>query len=178
MEKTEKKDRPEAAFVSFVIESIEKNKGITAALRRADNLATEYKSWEYLAKFNIALDNPRERLPYTTIAAAMAKAKTEVNGSKKLGQLLASCYDDGSNNAQAKIKLHRLLACDSVKEVCRILRPLLGLIRSRSKFSNDLDFIQLLKDLLNFRCDHSRQKVKAKWAQDFFYVELEKKEEV
>lgn len=177
MEKTEKKNRPEA-FVSFVIKCIEKDKGITAALRRADNPATEYQSWEYLAAFNIALDDPSERLPYTTIAAAMARAKTEVNGSKKIGKLLASCYEDGANSNQAKIKLRRLLACDSVEEACRILRSLLSLIQSRSKISHDLNFVQLLKDLLNFRWDHSRQKVKSQWAQDFFEVEVEKKEEV
>lgn len=176
MEKTEKKDRPEEAFVAFVIRCIEKDKGITADLCRADNIATEYQSWEYLAACNIALNNPCERLPYTTVAAAMAKAKIEANGSKKIGKLLASCYEDGANSNQAKIKLRRLLACNSVEEACRILRSLLSLIRSRSNTSHDLNFIQLLKDLHNFRWDHSRQKVKSQWAQDFFQVEAEKKE--
>lgn len=167
MDKLEKKKRHEA-FVSFVIQRIEKDKGIAAALRRADNPATESQSWEYLVDFNIKLDNPSECLPYTTIAAAIAKAKIKTDGTKKIGKLLASCYDEGMNSDQAKMKLRRLLACNSVEEACRFLRLLLSLIRSKSKISDDLNFTQLLKDLLDFRWDKSRQRVKSQWAQDFF----------
>lgn len=175
--KIERKNIPEA-FVLFVINAIEKDKGIRAAFRNADNPATGDQVWEYLARFNISLHNPKEYLPYTTIGAAIAKGKIKMNGSKKIGQVLAACYEESSNSEQAKARFRRLVACESVEEVCQILKRLLNLIRSNSKLANDLNFTQLLKDLLNFRWDEARQKVKSRWAQDFFYVESEKEEVV
>jgi len=153
------------AFVTFIIERIKKDKGIAATLRRADNPATEYQSWEQLAAFNIDLDKPYLRLPYATVAAAIARAKLEQNGTAGIGRILASCYEDGNKSDQAKAKLRRLLACDSVDEVCRILRPIFSLAESRSKLT--LDFGRLLEQLLYFH--QNSQQVKAKWAQDFYF---------
>lgn len=153
-----------SAFVRFVIERMQKNTGIAAAFRRADNPATEYQSWEQLAAFNIDLDKPYQRLPFATIAAAIAKAKISHNGSLSIGQAIAGCYEDGNASDQAKAKLRRLLACDSVDEACRVLRPLFGLIEARNKIP--LDFARLLDELLKFHWDS--QMVKSRWAQDFY----------
>lgn len=156
------------AFVSFIVERINKDKGAAAKLRRADNPATEYQSWEQLAAFHINLENANERLPYTTIAAAMAKAKVKYNGNLGIGRALANCYaDDGGNDSdQAKAKLRRLLACDTVKEACRILRPIFSLIQAKN--AGDLNFAKLLDDLLKFQWDDARQRIKAQWAQNFY----------
>jgi len=169
---TEKLKRTHA-FVTFIMARIKKDKGIAAALRRADNPATEYQSWEQLAAFNIDLDKPYLRLPYATVAAAIAKTKIEQNGTAGIGRVLASCYDDGNKSDQAKAKLRRLLACDSVEEVCRVLRPIFSLVESRSKLT--LDFGYLLDQLLYFHLNS--QRVKAQWAQDFYH-HLEQSEEV
>jgi len=152
------------AFVRFIIERINQNKGVAAALRRADNPATEYQCWEYLAAFNIDLDKPWERLPYATVAAAIAKAKIEQNGSIGIGNAIARCYEDGNQCDQAKAKLRRLLACDSIEEVSRILRPLFSLINSRGGAA--VDYARLLEQLLKFYWDS--QKVKTEWAQEFY----------
>ncbi len=158
-----KKTSRELAFTQFIIECL-KNNGSAAALRRADNSKTEYQSWDILVGFNIDLDKPWERLPFATIAAAMSKAKIEHNGSLKIGQAIARCYDDGKESDQAKAKLRRLLACDSVEEACRVLRPLFSLINN--KVTAPLDFAQLLNDLRWFNNNH--QKIKSQWAQDFY----------
>ena len=154
-------------FVTFIITLIAKDTGAAAALKRADNANLEYQSWEYLARF-VELDKDYLRLPYATIAAALAKAKVERNGNACIGEAIAHCYADGSNNEQAKAKLRRLLACDSVEEVCRVLRPLLSLIHAKADIQ--LDYVALLKELIWFNEDN--QRTKAYWARKFYRAAL------
>lgn len=154
------------AFVDYIINRCQADNGIRAALKRADNPATEYQSWEVLAGFQINLEHENQRFPYATIAAAIARTKVDKNGTVKIGQAIARCYEDGNASDQAKAKLRRLLACDSVPEACRILRPLLGLIESRSNIM--LDYASLLDDLLWFGHDDSQLRIKARWAQNFY----------
>lgn len=151
-------------FVSQIMAVLEKDKGLAARLRRADNPATEYQSWEFLAGFGIDLEKEYQRLPFVTVAAAIARAKAGVNGSLRLGQAIARCYDDGNQSDQAKAKLRRILACDELAELCRILRPVLTLIESR--VPQPLDYIRLLTQLRSFHWDS--QKIKAQWAQEFY----------
>lgn len=154
----------EENFIYYLLEQIKKNKGLAARLRRADNPATEYQSWELLATFGIDLEKEDQRLPFVTIAASLSKAKIEINGDFKLGQAIAACYSDGNKNDQAVAKLRRVLACDSLPELCRILRPTLHLIASR--VSQPLDYIRLLKQLRSFVFD--QQRIKVQWAQEFY----------
>jgi len=154
----------EERFVAGVIKLCAENKGMAARLRRADNPATEYQSWELLAAYGIQLEQERERLPFVSLAAAIAKAKVEHNGSLKLGRAIAACYENGNASDQAKMRLRRLLACDDLAELCRILRPLLSLIDS--KVSQPLDYIRLLKQLRRF--PFNAQQVRAQWAQEFY----------
>lgn len=152
------------AFVTFTIEQCQRDKGIAAGLKRADNPNTEYQCWEHLAAFHIDLEKEFERLPYATIAAAIAKAKAEHNGNIGIGRAIALCYEDGNANDQAKAKLRRLLACETVDEACRILRPLFSLIDAKA--GANLNYAGLLRDLLKFHWDN--QQVKSHWAQDFY----------
>lgn len=162
MSETTKPNKSEQ-FVKFIIDLIQKDNGAAAALKRADNPATEYQSWEYLARF-IDIDKDYERLPYATIASALAKAKAEHNGAVQIGEAIGRCYDDGKDSEQAQAKLRRLLACDSVEEVCRVLRPLFNLINSKAGIQ--LDYSSLLQDLYWFNADN--QRVKSRWAQNFY----------
>ncbi len=160
--KTLKKNR-EQAFVEFVLARIKKDTGFGAVLRRADNPATESQAWEHLIQW-CDMENDKQRLPYAIIAAAMARAKPERDGSLGIGKAIAACYDDGKSKGydsdQAKAKLRRLLACDSVEEVCAILRPLLSLCASRG---DHLCYSQLLNDLIYFG-----EKTRIRWAVDFY----------
>jgi CRISPR system Cascade subunit CasB len=165
MDNEKKSGRPEK-FVQFVIELCQNDKGAAAALRRADNPATEYQSWEYLAGFRIDLENPFERIPYAAIAAAIARSKIERDGSAGIGNALAFCYEDQSKSNQAKARLRRLLACDSVEEACRILRPLFSLIDSKSTVT--IDYSRLLRELISFGYDSNKNNVKTAWAADFY----------
>lgn len=154
------------AFVDYIIDRCQADNGLCAAIKRADNPATEYQSWEILAGFHINLEYENQRLPHATIAAAIARAKAEKNGTARIGQAIAGCYEDGNASDQAKAKLRRLLACDSVPEACRLLRPLFSLIESKG--NSTLNYASLLDDLLWFGHDDSQQRIKARWAQSFY----------
>ena len=153
-----KKTRGET-FIDYVIGRLANDNAFGTALRRADNPATEYQAWEYLVHW-CDIDKPWERYPYTTVVAALARAKPKRDGNLSIGRAIASCYDDGRNSDAAKSKLRRLLACDTSEEVCRILRSILRLIQSRGV---SIRYSSLLDELLWFG-----EKQKIKWAIDFF----------
>lgn len=155
----------EQRFVEIVIERCQNDKGLAARLRRADNPAMEYQSWELLGWFGVDLEKNHERLPFVSVAAAIAKSKSERNGSLCLGQAIGQCYKDGNKDDQAKARLRRLLACNELAEACRILRPVLTLIDSR--VVQPLDYVRLLRQLRFFEYE-SGQRTKTQWAQEFY----------
>jgi CRISPR system Cascade subunit CasB len=164
---TEKpKSTREERFVTSVIKRCQEDKGLAARLRRGDNPATEYQSWELLASLGVDLEKDYERLPFVTLAAAIAKTKAEHNGRLSLGRAIAACYEDGRDSNQAKARLRRLLACEDTPEACRILRSLFSLIDSKA--NQPLDFVRLLKQLRRFSFDDARTQIKAQWAQEFY----------
>jgi len=154
------KSRAEA-FVEYTIEKLKTDSAFGAALRRANNPTTEYQSWEYLAPW-CDLEKSWDRIPFATIAAALARAKPKEDGVVGIGMVLATCYDGGKDASPAKTRLRRLLACRSKEEACRILQPILSLVLSKGKGSA-LSYSSLLNDLLYFG---ERQKLK--WATDFY----------
>lgn len=162
----------EDSFVASVIVRCRDDKGLAARLRRADNPATEFQSWDFLAAWNIDLERNEQRLPFATVAAAIARAKVEANGALSLGQAIARCYEDGNQSDQAKTRLRRLLTCDDLPELCRVLRPVLTLIESR--VAHPLDYARLLRQLRAFGratgSDSTQwlQRIKAQWAQEFY----------
>jgi CRISPR system Cascade subunit CasB len=158
-EKIEKSSRGHL-FVGHVLQRMQADTGFAAALRRADNPATEYQAWEHLAHW-CDLDKIWDRMPFATVGAALARAKPGRNGHQSIGRALAACYDDGNQSDNAKSKLRRLLACDSTEEACRVLRPLLALMASKEKAH--LDYGALLDDLLWLG-----ERTKQRWAMDFF----------
>ncbi|MEC8010449.1 MAG: type I-E CRISPR-associated protein Cse2/CasB [Pseudomonadota bacterium] len=155
-------------FVDLVIERCQKDKGMAARLRRADNPSMEYQSWEFLGALEylgVDLEYENKRLPFVTLAAAIAKSKSEFNGKLTLGQAIAGCYKEGREDSQAKTRLRRLLACTELAEVCRILRPILTLIESR--VTQPLDYVRLLRQLRFFSFE-SGYRVKTQWAKEFY----------
>jgi CRISPR system Cascade subunit CasB len=167
-EKTKKQSKAEA-FVEMVIKRLsEKDSAFGAALRKADNPATEYQSWEYLSKW-CNIETGSERKAFALTGAALAWAKPKTDGRLSIGQAIAWCYTDegkynGNEKDAAKTKLRRLLACTSVDEACDILHPLLNLIRSRGV---PLHYAGLLRDLLHDD-EYFNERIKPRWARDFY----------
>lgn len=160
-------------FVSslFNKKQSDSDKGLIARMKRADNPNLESQSWEYLASFHIQLDNINQRLPYTTIGAAICRSKQEVDGTHSLGEAIALCYKDKEKDSQAKMRLRRLLACDNLNETCQVLRSILALIQSRQV---TLNYTELLEDLVWFNANPMDKK--ARWAQQFFYHQAKQNE--
>ncbi|WP_333850206.1 type I-E CRISPR-associated protein Cse2/CasB [Leclercia sp.] len=152
-----------AAFVNYVFQRCQQDKGFAARLRRGDNPATEYQCWDTLAAFGVNLEFVNERQPFALTAAAIARSTQKTNGGLKLGQAIARSFDDGNQSDQARARLRRLLACDDVEELCRILRPLLSLIQNRVQ---QIDYASFLEDLCWF--DSATMRVKTRWAQQFY----------
>jgi CRISPR system Cascade subunit CasB len=158
--KISKENSRGAAFVAFVLKRMAQDTAVGAALRRADNPATEYQSWEYLAPW-CDLDDSYKRTCIATVAAALARAKQSTDSPSSIGLVIANCYKpDGNQDDSAKRRLRRLLACDTGAEACQWVRPLLRLADSRGVHVN---FGRLLDDLLYFG-----PKVKERWAMDFY----------
>ena len=156
----------EERFVGEVIRRCKDDKGLAARLRRADNPATEYQSWDLLASLGVDLEKDYQRLPFALIGSAISKAKAERNGTLPLGRVLAQCYPDDRESGPAKMRLRRLLACDDLAEVCRILRPVFTLIDSKS--GQPIDYIRLLRQLRSYSFPDNRNRIKAQWAQEFY----------
>ena len=68
--------------------------------------------------------------------------------------------------------MRRILACQDIEELCRILRPTLTLIQSKGEV---IDYANLLEDLCFFERDTQRKQ--AKWAQWFYGVAFKKQQE-
>ncbi len=151
------------SIINTIIKRCEADSAFRAALRRADNPDTEYQSWEYIAQYGANLEFSDSRLAYAIIFAAVARDAKGKDGTLNLGTSLLKAYDDNRDSAPARSKLRRLLACDSVDEVCGVLRSILKLIGSKAV---RISYETLLYDLKGF---HSKgEQVKARWAQSFF----------
>jgi len=162
----------EPSLVANVFARCKNDKGFAATLKRADNPDTAYQAWEILAALKVPLDVDSKRLPYALVLASVARSSKEKDGTLGLGAALANAYQDdgGRDSDAAKAKLRRILACDNVVEVCRVLRPILQLICSRGV---GISFEKLLKDLIFF----NPEKTLACWAQDFFGSRSKENEE-
>ncbi len=154
------------AFVEYVIRRCAANNGIRAGLKRADNPNTEYQGWDVLAGFGIDLANESERLSHAIIGADIARTETSGNGPFGIGRAIARCYTEGNKDDQAKSRLRRLLACDSVRETILVLRQVLRLIESRG--AGPLNYASLLGELRRFNIEDNRNRTKVRWAQEFY----------
>lgn len=159
-------------FVAYVYRN-KADKGKNASFKRADNPSTEQECWGELARFGVNLTNESERLPFALIGAIIAKGKGKESGEITFGSALY-CAFGKDKTAAATARLRRLLSCDDVEEVFLVMRGILRLIQSRVSF--ELDYSQLLQDLLWF--NHNPQRVKARWAQDFYNKPTEEEAEL
>lgn len=160
MDQKEKPRGRGSILIDAILPRLQTDLAFAAALKRADNPATESQAWEYLVRYGCDLENSRERIAFSTVVAAIARAKPGRDGNHDIAQALASCFDNGREADSARAKMRRLLACVTTEEACLIVRPLLSLINSRGV---SVSYGRLLDDLLYFG-----ERVKLSWAQSFY----------
>lgn len=158
-------------FIDKLFELCRTSKGDAARLRHADVPALAPRSWGSLARLGVYPDN--WDLPECScVAAAVAGLKDYQNGTLGLGTALRLAYAEkraAGDKEQADFKapdgarLRRILSCDTVEELVRILRPMIKLIQSRGV---GLDYARLLGNLSRFR--FNPEAVKQQWATEFF----------
>jgi CRISPR system Cascade subunit CasB len=148
------------AFIDAILPRLKTDSGFAAALSRADNPATEYQAWEHLVRYGCDIENTKERLAFSTVAAAIARAKPERDGQLDIANAVARCFEDGHKSDAARGKIRRLLACTDTEEACQITRPILSLVRARGA---PISYGRLLDDLLFFG-----ERVKLSWAKSFY----------
>lgn len=155
-------------FVQSMIGLCVSSKSARAALRRSLSLELEDSSWRYLSPW-IDLTDTRVRKIYTLIAGMLASEKTVESGSLPLGKVLRLAVKDrvkkeGTNKEPpTDPRFRRLLATNGVEDVLLVLPPIIRLIQSRCP--GQLDYASLLRDL-----EWYGERVRVRWAHDFFQV--------
>jgi CRISPR system Cascade subunit CasB len=175
-----------AGFVNFLTHSLKNknNAAMRAAFRGADNpqMQTRSRCLECLQKY-CDLDNSGHLEAFCLIGAAIAREEDPKLWKTGIGKAIRLCYKDKyQNNADAggidspeSLRLRRLLACRTSTELCAVLRPLLRFIQSKGI---KLDYTGLLNDLVTFDRDEKwKEKIKLKWAKDFYSAYEEEGEE-
>lgn len=149
-------------FVAAMLEQCARDKGFAARLRRADNPDTAPYAYGILCAFGVDLERDDERQPFALIGAALSRDKRGQDGGLGLGAALRRCVED---EEQGAARLRRLLVCRRQDEVCRVLRPLLSLLAAREA---PLCHARLLDDLLAFRFEEARQRIRLRWAREYY----------
>ncbi len=143
-----------------------------ANLRRGFSETTEHRAWPYLAEW-CDLANDRDRTIWRTIAAGAATLESSAN-TGNLGVTLrelalgrsAEKKDEALNSFAGRFR--RLLACDSVGELCDHLTPI---FRAAKQKEIPVNFRQLFWDLVKWGNDP--QAVRTRWAQAYWGVRTE-----
>jgi CRISPR system Cascade subunit CasB len=157
--------------VDYILETINKgnSKGFAAKLKRADNEATEYQSWEILSRW-VSLEDTLQRKAYCLVAASIARSDFSQDGEYSLGMSLRQIFlQDGGEGeiekSSSAARMRRILACRDVNELLEIIRPVLRLMESKGiNYSRK----SLLDELLWFNYETSRERTRTHWAQDFY----------
>ncbi len=159
------------AFVEYIFRVCSSDKGLRADLKRADNDSFEWKVWPIILKFNSTLDNDDVRRAYALIGSSIAKSGRDADGSAGIGKAFRVISNDPSDEFSPRFM--RLLSSDSVSDLIDYLRPALSFIEAKGV---QLDYSRLLDDILRFRFEDNRIRVKAAWASDYLLLS-EKTEE-
>ena len=158
-----KKNEKVERFVARLYEKTQKDSSIRAALRQAKSPTTEARIWPLLVQQGVDITIPSKEA-YCLVASAIGLSSAKEDGKSSLGEVLYQAFKD--SGAGGETRMMRILSCDSISEVCSVIRPLFGLFDSRCP--GKLCFSELLSYLVLFDMDWARQEAKERWATDFY----------
>lgn len=164
----ENKPNP-AGFSASVISRIKNDTAFRAVMSRAANPAFESAAWEYLIPY-CSIENDFQRIPFALVASAIAGSRPEANGTDDIGTAFRKiCRNQDDKDREGK-RFRRLISCDSVLELCPLLRPILSYLTVNGA---SLDYTKLLNDLLFWN-----QKTKLRWTVNFYQEPMPDETEV
>ncbi len=151
-------------FVTW-LEAHKDDRSVLAHLRRGLSPATEHYAWPHIAAF-CELDRPSQRVIYTTVAGCFAfhpQNVTEGNLGTMMKKIAFAQHraEDALNRFESRFA--RVLACQSVAELCQQIRLIVRLARSHDVGVN---YLMLLRDLL--RWDRSPLEIRVAWALEYY----------
>lgn len=164
-------------FVATVIARSGNDNRFKAVLRRAAN-GESPDALGVLAGLGVNLKNPDDVLACSLVASCIVKDGIEYDGELDLGSALLQCagnvdkenLENGTNPCSYRIR--RILACNSVSELCSVLLRVLPFIAEKS---GNLSYSKLLRAILKFGgcADEIRRKkgidhVRRIWASGFW----------
>ncbi len=159
MSTTTTQDRAERLVEELL--KLRDDRGAMANLRRGFSPATEDRAWPWVARW-CDLTNDRQRMIYTTVAAAFA-AHPQHADSGNLGTTLRQIAhseqpgEDGLRSFEARFR--RLLACNSAEEVCRRIS---NVVQAAKQRGSPINYERLFKDLWFW--DYYGDRIKVSWA--------------
>lgn len=148
-----------AGFTAAAISRVKTDTAFRAVMSRADNPAFESAAWEHLIPY-CRIEKDHQRIPFAVVGAAIAKIRPEANGTDDIGSAFRKICKNQDDIDRESRRFRRLIGCDSVSEICRLLRPLLPYLASKGAA---LDYTRLLFDLLFWEQD-----IKLRWTVHFY----------
>ena len=139
------------------------NKGFMADMRKAASTATRHYAWPMMAPFCDLKVHAQEEA-FSLVGCALARSRKDVPSTGNLGAslrvmtLLDKRFPGKGGPTDGRMK--RLLACRSSVEMCRLLRPVLGLVQSKGV---GVDHAKLLEDILGWG-----ETVRRNWAAAYY----------
>lgn len=109
----------------------------------------------------LASSNPRQLALLKRFLSSFA---TDTSSPLGLGRAIALCYEGGSNNEQAQMRLRHLLDCENLDEVFHLCPSLIKIITNKTHIV--LNHNLFLQDLVKF--DQNADAIKKRWAQEFY----------
>lgn len=163
-------------YVNEIFKRKEDDVAFRANMRHASSENLEWKAWNLIGRFSfIDLKDTSERKTYILIGSSISNSKQKNNGCVKLGEALSlATKEEKKSQEKNKYKLParfaRVLSCSSLDELINVLRSTLTLISSKEI---ELDYADLLTDILNFQYEDSILEIKAKWVSNYLSKEME-----
>lgn len=156
-----------SSFVQFICNLCSQDKGLAAHFRRADMKTANPEVMTTLVRFGLDITKDSEFLPFCLVVAAISRDKKYVNGSCPFAKALGAAEKNNvTSDKKNDSRLRRLLACESLKDISLILRPIMMFVQSRQQ--ECLNYVELLDDLCSFRYEDRRERVKRKWVVQFY----------
>lgn len=139
------------------------NRGFMADMRKASSTSTRHYAWPMMAPF-CDLQDPAQEEAFSLVGYALARSKKDMPNTGNLGATLRvlTCLDKRfpGKGGPTDGRMKRLLACRSSVEMCRLLRPMMGLIQSKGV---GVDHTKLLEDILGWG-----ETVRRNWAAAYY----------